>query len=185
MAWSLVSIKPLSEIMLPYCLLNPKEHISVRVLKNSRKCTWKCHVQIDGNLSQPQCVNNWKHMKVYLGVGQHWDIGCLGVNSLWPSDTIWWQGSGSTLVQVMALLPDGTKPLPEPMVTYYQKGPAMFIWGQLCLRCYSHQSLKLAWFFLKILLKSPRSQWVNAPGHQHPLYWFSVYCMKFFFMWSS
>ena len=25
-----------------------------------------------------------------------------GINSLWPSDAIWWQGSGSTLVQVMA-----------------------------------------------------------------------------------
>ena len=79
----------------------------------------------------------------------------------------------------MALLPDGTKPLPEPMVTYYQKGPVMFIWGQFCLRCYSHQSLKFAWNFFKILLKSPRGQWVNAPGHQHSLYWFSIYFMNF------
>ena len=38
------------------------------------------------------------------------------VNSLRPSDAIWWQiwvniGSGN------GLLPDGTKPLPEPMLT--------------------------------------------------------------------
>ena len=31
------------------------------------------------------------------------------INSLRPSDAIWWHRSGSTLV------PDGTKPLPEPM----------------------------------------------------------------------
>ena len=33
-------------------------------------------------------------------------------NSLWPSDTIWRQGFGSTLAQVMTL--------PEPMLTYHQ-----------------------------------------------------------------
>ena len=27
------------------------------------------------------------------------------------------------------LLPDGTKPLPEPMLTYYQQGPMTFNWG--------------------------------------------------------
>ena len=26
------------------------------------------------------------------------------------------------------LLPDGTKPLPEPMVTYHQSGPVLFTW---------------------------------------------------------
>ena len=41
------------------------------------------------------------------------------LNSLWPSDAIWWQiwvklGSGN------GLLPDGTKPLPEPMLTDHQ-----------------------------------------------------------------
>ena len=38
--------------------------------------------------------------------------------SLWTSAAIWWQRSGSTLAQVMnGFLPDGTKPLPEPMLT--------------------------------------------------------------------
>ena len=46
------------------------------------------------------------------------------INSLWLSDTIWRQKSGSTLV------PDGTKPLPEPMLTYHQQGPVAFIWEQ-------------------------------------------------------
>ena len=40
-------------------------------------------------------------------------------NSLGPSDATWWQnlvnlGSGN------GLLPDDTKPLPEPMSTYHQ-----------------------------------------------------------------
>ena len=43
-----------------------------------------------------------------------------GVNPLWPSDAIWEHRSRSTLVQVMALVPDSTKPLPEPMLTCHQ-----------------------------------------------------------------
>ena len=39
------------------------------------------------------------------------------VNSLGPSDAIWvWVNIGSG----NGLLPDGTKPLPEPMLTYHQ-----------------------------------------------------------------
>ena len=49
------------------------------------------------------------------------------INSLWPSDAVWWQiwvniGSGS------GLLPDGTKPLPEPMLTNDQWGVVAFTW---------------------------------------------------------
>ena len=70
--------------------------------------------------------------------GQHCKVGSLSVviiwtiadwssvrwwlNSLWPSDAIWRHRSGSTLAQVMAsaLLPDGTKPLPEPLLTCHK-----------------------------------------------------------------
>ena len=38
------------------------------------------------------------------------------VNSLWPGDAIWQHRSGSG----NSLLPDGTKPLPEPMWTYHK-----------------------------------------------------------------
>ena len=49
-------------------------------------------------------------------VGDH---VCSGLNSLCPSKAIWQQiwvniGSGN------GLLPDGKKPLPEPMLTYLQ-----------------------------------------------------------------
>ena len=49
------------------------------------------------------------------------------------------------------LLPDGTKPLPEPMLTDHQWSPVTFILGQFHKRCLTHQSLK---FF-------PRGQWVK------------------------
>ena len=35
----------------------------------------------------------------------------------------------SVWVQVMACLPGGTKPLPEPVLTYHQCSPVTFIWG--------------------------------------------------------
>ena len=49
---------------------------------------------------------------------------------------IWFNiGSGNDL------LPDGTKPLPEPMLTCHQSGPVPFFWGQFHKRYLSHQSL--------------------------------------------
>ena len=42
------------------------------------------------------------------------------IKSLWPNDDVWHQTSWSTLVQVMAWCLFGTKPLPEPMLTYCQ-----------------------------------------------------------------
>ena len=43
------------------------------------------------------------------------------------------------------LLPDGTKPLPEPMLTDHQWSPATFILGQFHKRCLNHQLLKSVW----------------------------------------
>ena len=60
MACHLFGAKPLSEPMLPYYQLDPKEHISlIFYLKfkcfHSRKCTWKC-CQNDDHLARPQWV---------------------------------------------------------------------------------------------------------------------------------
>ena len=41
------------------------------------------------------------------------------------------------------LLPDGTKPLPEPMLTDSQWSPVIFLLGQFHKRCLNHQSLNL------------------------------------------
>ena len=43
------------------------------------------------------------------------------------------------------LLPDGTKPLPKPMLTYHQWRPVTFILGWFNKRCLNHQSLKSIW----------------------------------------
>ena len=44
----------------------------------------------------------------------------------------------------MHLVPDGTKPLPEPILTYHQWGPVVITWGQFHIICLSHQLFKLA-----------------------------------------
>ena len=61
MAYCLVGAKPLSEPMLPYCQLDPKEHISVKLKLRFihfqlGKCILNCHLQIAAILSWPQCV---------------------------------------------------------------------------------------------------------------------------------
>ena len=43
------------------------------------------------------------------------------------------------------LLPDGTKPLPEPILTDHQQSPVTFILGQFNKRHLNHQSLKSVW----------------------------------------
>ena len=72
------------------------------------------------------------------------------------------------------LLPDGTKPLPEPMFTYHQRGPVTITWGQFLERYLSHHLLQLAWKLLfKIAVKSPKCQWVNMKNGEviGPLSW--------------
>ena len=61
------------------------------------------------------------------------------------------------------LLPDGTKPLPEPMLTEHQWSPMTIILEQFHERCLNHQSLKSVWKLRpKISLKFPRGQWVKC-----------------------
>ena len=61
MACCLLSAKPLSKSMLPYCQLPPKEHISVKFYfklksSHSQELTLKCCLQNDTILYWPQCV---------------------------------------------------------------------------------------------------------------------------------
>ena len=49
MACCIFSAMPLSEPMLPYCKLDPREHVSMKFYSkfkslHSRKWTWKCHL---------------------------------------------------------------------------------------------------------------------------------------------
>ena len=52
------------------------------------------------------------------------------------------------LPYVNNLLVDATKPLPEPILTYYQWSPVTITWGQFNNKYLRHQSLKWAWNLL-------------------------------------
>ena len=66
---------------------------------------------------------------------------------------------------VNGLLPDGTKPSPEPMLTYHQWSAVAFILGQFHKRCLNHQLLKIC---LKLTYLKFHS---NFPGATE-LLWF-------------
>ena len=81
----------------------------------------------------------------------------------------------------MAFLPDGTKPFPEPMLTYHQSGPVTIISEQFhagCISAVNHLNL-LANYSSKIWLKSPRGQWSKISSENsyftptHSLFLFS------------
>ena len=60
------------------------------------------------------------------------------------------------------LLPDGTKPLPEPMLTYHQRGSVALSWEQFHRKCSRYQFVKLVWNYnFKIISTFPRGQWVK------------------------
>ena len=62
------------------------------------------------------------------------------------------------------LLPDSTKPLPEPMLTYHQWGPMKITWGKFHKRYFRHKSLKIAWKlrYLKFHANLPGANELNS-----------------------
>ena len=63
-----------------------------------------------------------------------------------PMNTLWTHcGLVTSYGSGIGLLPGGTKPLPEPMLTDYQLSPVTIILGQFHERCLNHQSLKSVW----------------------------------------
>ena len=77
------------------------------------------------------------------------------------------------------LLPDGTKPLPEPMLTDHKWSQVTFILGLFHMRCLNHQSLKSVFenYMSKISFIFPRGQWVN---HKRGQLLLAVLCTDFF-----
>ena len=66
------------------------------------------------------------------------------VNSLCLCDAIWPHrcvNNGSC----NGLLLDSTNPMPEPMLTHHQQGPATFSWRQFHRKYIRHHLIKLAW----------------------------------------
>ena len=77
----------------------------------------------------------------FIELGQHWAIS---------------SGDG--------LVPDATKILPEPMLTYHQQGPLAFIWGHYHKKFWRYIPLskaRLKIIFFIIASKSSRGQWFN------------------------
>ena len=63
------------------------------------------------------------------------------------------------------LLPNGTKPLPEPMLTYHKYGPVTLIWEQFHKDTSAiDQQNELENYSSKIYFESPRGQWVDKRG---------------------
>ena len=108
------------------------------ILFHSRKYIWKCRLQ------------NGIHF-----VPGRW------INSLWPSDTIWWQISGSTLAQVMACC------LMAP--SHYLNQCWLIIsevqwhshWGNFTRDASTINHYPFENYIYKISFKFPRGQWVK------------------------
>ena len=74
------------------------------------------------------------------------------------------------------LLPDGTKPLPELLLTDHQWSPLTFILGQFHKRCLNHQSLKIR---LKITYLKFHSNFPGANELSKDLWmWFLLIAWK-------
>ena len=88
---------------------------------------------------------------IYLGQAtpkiwfKMWIWSLVIFNSLGPSDAIWCTEICVNIGSGNGLLPDGTKPLPEPMLTYHKYGPVVIAQELFYNRYHSHQLLKWAW----------------------------------------
>ena len=105
-------------------------------------------------ISLPQC--QWCEPDIYIWVTSvsTKELGRHIHNSPWVAI-----GSDN------GLLTDGTKPLPEPILTYHQYAAAAFNWGQSYKRYLSHQSLKQFKKFLNFIQIS-HSQMSYCCSHQ-------------------
>ena len=86
----------------------------------------------------------------YQGINYYLSLWRLEINVICSNayqliyDNIWQHMATENWVNIGSgngLLPDGTKPLPQPMLTYHQKGVVTFFWGQFHSRYLSYQSL--------------------------------------------
>ena len=75
-------------------------------------------------------------------------VTCFDI-SCWPSNAIWRHIDLGSISSGNRLLPDGTKPLPEPMLTYHRKGLMAFTPGHFHGQYAKYQSLKWIWILLE------------------------------------
>ena len=96
------------------------------------------------------CVQVWSSV---------FQIGFV-LNSLWPSDAIWWQILVNTS-SCNGLLPYSTEPLPEPMLTYHHC--SLTLQGMLMKSICGMFEVYAFWF----AITSARSQWVNTTAQNY------------------
>ena len=105
------------------------------------------------------------------------------LNSLWPSEAIWWQRSGSTLAQVMACCLTAPSHYPNQCwlirMIIISKVPWKISEGIIITRSEdTSQQNKISSCIFKIASRSPRDQWVNR-------FWFVWLMNHSFFMAAS
>ena len=124
-----------------YCSLALSlEHVSFADRMHGVNC-WKSLSSSLEHVTNLKCVIFFNH----LGIDPCHHVKSPGLNSLWPSNAILQQEIWVNIGSNNGLLPDGTKPLPEPMLTGHQWSPVTFISGQFHKRCLNRQSLKSVW----------------------------------------
>ena len=144
MACRLIGAKPLSEPMLDYCWSDPRERIWKRIAK-----WWPVCLSLNVLSWSSLCLQiSWADTLLTMNS----DFGCFQTREMFqmlaPYDIIK-KGQPDrkvllhfkyepVMTMAIAVLLDGAKPLPEPMLTSYQKWSVAFMtWEQ------SHK--KLSW----------------------------------------
>ena len=99
-------------------------------------CLFILNFRHHSGLNVTEVCSIWRfilHVSIYFGdvLIPRWCQAINAINSLWPSNTIWRQRSGSALAQIMVSLPM-LKPLLEPMSTSYPSCSVAFTWEQFC-----------------------------------------------------
>ena len=90
------------------------------------------------------------------------------INSLWPSDVIWWQGSRSTLARVMACCRQ----------TNVDLSPLKSLSSESIIMRRSEDTAHKNKIF-KITFTSPRDQWVNKTYLKFSISWLVCMCSCF------
>ena len=122
-----------------------------------------------------------------------WDRLFLGILVLTQCGLVTWATEiWINIASGNGLLPNGTKPLPDPKLTDHQLSPVTFILGQFYKRCLNHQSLKSVWIsHAEISFKFPRGQLnelrANKQGFPggYPVHLLGLLCQLFCLIHSS
>ena len=117
---------------------------------------WQCHFDVQSKSIRGSLLFVISVIPLYIHRP-------TGVNTLWPSDAIWWHRSGSTLAQVMAWCLKAPSHYLNQCWLKHQRGPVAFSWEWFHKKCQRYLSLIPVW---KLLIKtsstSSRGQWVNV-----------------------